>query len=117
MGVIKCFDVVSLVVNEATKQFSPLWKIDEGKLDVLKHYCSVIDKLVEEYDGESFEVDVDDIKMTVCISSTFEDITVQERNQKLSELIKRASSVSFRPSEDSDGVTVDLVFPSIWERA
>jgi hypothetical protein len=117
MGAIKCFDVVSLVVNEATNQFSPLWKTDEGKLNVLKQYCSVIDKLVEEYDGESFEVDVNEIKMTVCISSTFEDITIQEHNQKLNELVKRANSVSFRPSEDGEGVTVDLVFPSVWERA
>lgn len=117
MDAIKCFDVVFLVVNEATNQFSPLWKIDGDKLDILKQYCSIIDELIAEYDGESLEVDVDDIKMTICISSTFEDITVQEHNYKLNELIKRANQVNFRVSDDGEGVTVDLVFPSVWERA
>ena len=32
MEIIRCYDVASTVIEEATKRFSPLWKIDEEKL-------------------------------------------------------------------------------------
>lgn len=60
---VKCFDVVSMVVDEATDQFSQLWKINKERYEILKQYCDVLDSLVEEFDGESFNVEVDDISM------------------------------------------------------
>ena len=33
--VIKCFDVVNMVVEEGSNQFKPLWKVDQEKLDIL----------------------------------------------------------------------------------
>ena len=33
---VKCFDVVSMVVDEANSQFAPLWKPNEEKYKILK---------------------------------------------------------------------------------
>mgnify|MGYP000399924802 FL=1 len=41
--VIKCFDVVNMVVEEGSNQFKPLWKVDQEKLDILHEYCDAID--------------------------------------------------------------------------
>lgn len=30
-SVIKCFDVVNMVVEEASDRFKPLWKVDKEK--------------------------------------------------------------------------------------
>ena len=45
MGKVKCFDVVSELVTEATRQFTPLWKLNEDKYKVLENYCKAVDSL------------------------------------------------------------------------
>ena len=51
--VIKCFDVVNMVVEEGSNQFKPLWKVDQEKLDILHEYCDAIDGILKEFDGDS----------------------------------------------------------------
>lgn len=115
MAEMKCFNVAFLVINEATKQFSPLWEIDNEKLDVLKQYCTVIDSIVKEFGGSELTVDVDDIKLTVSVEVVCDDITIQENNHSFYDLVERAISVSFKQSDD-EGVAVKFVFPSVWNR-
>ena len=62
--VIKCFDVVNMVVEEGSNQFKPLWKVYQEKLDIFHEYCDAIDGILKEFDGDSIDVDIDDIKMT-----------------------------------------------------
>ena len=51
MAFVNCFDVVSMVVEEATKQFAPLWKLDKECNRIFEQYFSVIDSLAEEFGG------------------------------------------------------------------
>lgn len=117
MSFVKCFDVVSMVVEEGCNQFKPLWKIDQEKYKILAQYCSAIDKLSTEFNGVCFEVDVDDIAMTISITLTCKEMSVSSNNHPLVELLKKAASVSFGASEEEDCVDVKFVFPGIWERA
>ena len=50
----KCFDVVSMVVDEATAQFAPIWRPNNEKLRILKQYCGVLDSLAEGFGGVAF---------------------------------------------------------------
>ena len=113
MGFVKCFDVVSMVVEEASNQFSPLWEINKESLDILKQYCSVIDSLAEEFDGESFDVEIDDIKMTIGITLECSDITIEYSSHNFYKLAQRSNSVTFSVSEDGN-LNVKFVFPSVW---
>lgn len=115
MPELKCFNVASLVIDEATEQFSPLWKVDKEKLTIFNQYCTVIDELVNEFGGLELTVDVDDIKLTISIEVVCEDITIQESKHRFYDLAERAIELSFMKSEDGD-VVVRFVFPSIWER-
>lgn len=113
---VKCFDVVSMVVEEATKQFAPLWKESEEDLKILKEYCNIIDALSEEFGGEAYKVEVDDIKMTVSVSVDCKDILINTKTNGFYALVERAISVGFS-AIDSGAMTVTFVFPSVWERA
>lgn len=113
---ITCFDVVSMVVEEATKQFSPLWKLNDENYKILGQYCNYIDELAKEFDGESYEVDVDEIKMTIAIKMECADMTIESKSHKFSELAKRSISFGFS-SVGEDMMAVEFVFPSVWERA
>lgn len=116
MGVVKCIDVVSMVVEEATKQFSPLWTVNKDNYSILEQYCSVIDSLAEEFDCEAFDVSVDDIRMTIAISLECNDIVIDSSTHIFYSLVQRSKSIGFSVSEDGN-LNITFVFPSVWERA
>lgn len=116
MSFVNCFDVVSMVVEEATRQFAPLWKIDKESNRILEQYCSVIDSLAEEFGGISYNVEVDDIAMTITITMECEDMTIESKNHRFYSLATRSKVLGFSASKDGN-VNVKFVFPSVWTRA
>ena len=116
MSFVKCFDVVSMVVDEATKQFAPLWKIHEERNSILGQYCAVIDSLAEEFGGKSFDVAVDDISMEIAVIMECDDIVIESKTHKFYTLAQRTKSLGFSVSDDG-GLNVKFVFPSVWVRA
>lgn len=115
MNYVNCFDVVSMVVDEATAQFTPIWKINNDDYRILQQYCRALDALASEFDGETFEVSINDDK-TVSIMMECEDMTIKTRVHDYYELAQRAVSFGFSVSEDGD-LVIEFVFPSVWEKA
>lgn len=112
---IKCFDVMSMVIDEANDRFAPLWKVNNEKYDILKQYCEYIDKLANDFDGLSFDVEVDEIQMIIKITLECLDIVIEEPTHYFYELAKRTNEFRFSVSEDGN-LNISFVFPSIWER-
>lgn len=115
--VIKCFDVVNMVVEEGSNQFKPLWKVDQEKLDILHEYCDAIDGILKEFDGDSIDVDIDDIKMTICITVECEDLTIESKEHQFHQLVERAIGFGFEKSKEREAMCVKFVFPSVWDKA
>lgn len=113
---IKCFDAVEMVVEEANKQFSPIWEMNKDNYQILKQYCDVIDKLSKEYEGESYEVEIDDIIMTISITMDCLDMIVDKTNKDFLQIAERAISIGFSTNDDGM-LSIKFVFPSLWERA
>lgn len=116
MSFIKCFDAASMVIEDATERFKPLWCIDDEKLNVLKQYCDAIDLLSKEFDGESFEIEVDEITMEISIALECGEIVIESDNHILYDLAKRAVKYGFSPST-KDTLLIKFIFPSIWNKA
>ena len=116
MSFVSCFDVVSMVVEEATSRFAPLWKLDKQNNKILEQYCSVIDSLAAEFGGESFEVDVDEIAMTITITMECADMTIESNTHKFYSLARRAMALGFSATKEGN-LNVKFVFPSVWTRA
>lgn len=112
---VKCFDIVNMIIEEADEQFGSLWKINEENYKILEQYCSAMDILAKEHDGEAFEVEVDDIAMTVAIGMECPDFTVRDKDILYYELVKRAVSFGFSTTEEGN-LLVKFTFPSIWEK-
>lgn len=113
--VFKTFDVASMVLEEANQRFAPIWEPDKEKLDILKQYCEAIDTLIEEFDGESLDIEVDETQMTICVQLECEDITIETQRHRYYDLIQRSVSFGFSSTEN-DTVVLKLVFPSIWNK-
>ena len=113
---VKCFDVVSMVVDEATKRFSPFWKVNQENYDILKQYCDVLDSLSKKFDGEAFEAEVDEENMTIHIGMECHDMVIESKEHGYYSLAKRALSFGFSVSDDGL-LCIKFVFPSVWEKA
>ena len=116
MAFVKCFDVVTMVTDEASAQFSPSFRENKERKQILEQYCGILDKLAEEFDGESFEVEVDEIKMTVVVRMECPDIIIQSHDHLFYKLAMHALSVRFS-HVNSNAMAIEFVFPSIWEKA
>lgn len=113
---IKCFDVVEMVTEEASRQFSPLFRENAERKSILKEYCAALDEMAEDFNGEAFEVSVDDIEMTISIKLACSDILIQSKEHPFYELVKRSARFNISHG-DGDNLAVEFVFPSIWEKA
>lgn len=113
---IKCFDVVSMVVDEASKQFgSIIWELNKEKYDVLKNYCEAIDKLSDSFDGVSFEAEVDEINMTIKITLECAEAIVDSPNHIYYKLLERSKSFGISVT-DNNTINLSFVFPSLWDK-
>ena len=110
---IKCFDVVNMVVEEATNRFAPIWKINEEHYNVLQSYCDIIDSIARFNDAESFDVEVSEVDMTIKIVIESPDL-VSDENDSFTELIRHTVGFGFSASEEGL-LRTKLVFPSIWQ--
>lgn len=115
MNFVKCFDAVDMVVEEANKQFAPLWRLNKEKYKILGQYCQVIDSLSDEFDGVSYDVEIDDIAMTVAVTLECQDINIQQQSHKYYSLAQRAITFGFSTSEDGN-LNVKFVFQSVWDK-
>lgn len=114
---LKCFDIAEMVIGEAAKQFSPIWIVDEEKKEIFKQYCDVLDSISEEFDGEAFEIDVDDVRMTISVKLFCRELTIEDKSHPFYALAKRALSMSFEYEKEDRNMSVEFVFPSIWNKA
>lgn len=111
---IKCFDIVSMVTDEASARFAPLFKEDPERKDILREYCEALDVVAEECSADSIEAEVHEIEMTIAIRIESADITVS-KNHIFYELVDRALSVRYFNS-GNDSVITEFIYPSIWQK-
>lgn len=116
MGFIKCFDVVEMVTDEATKQFGRLFtESNEGK-QWLKEYCKKVDTIAEQFNGVSYEVDVDDETMDITISLVCGEFETDKTSTAFHEVMQGAKKVAFK-SGDSGEIQIDFILSGIWNKA
>lgn len=112
---VKCFDAVSMVVEEMTKEL-PLYFLNEEKMDILSEYCEIIDTFAERFSVESVGAEVD-LDNQIVISLDCDDSIVSYNPSKdvLTQLFDRAVSVSFSTT-NGENVVMKFVFPSVWDK-
>ena len=111
---VSTYDIVEMVIDEATEQFGNRWVIPKAKKKNLKTDCDLIDRLVSEFDCESAEADIDDETLKLKVSVVCPDMVLEYgRIHPFFTLIQHAESFSFSAVEDS--LKVDFVFAGLWE--
>lgn len=115
MSFVKCYDVTEMVVEEATKQFGSLFKVDTKKESALKDLCEIIDSMAEKFGGISYEVVVDDETTEITISLVCNEFETDKEISEFHKVTACANKVVFKAA-DSEHLQIDFVFGGIWER-
>ena len=110
-----CYNYAELVLDEASERFAPLFRENREHKKVFRQYCDVMDELAREFNGVSFEFEVNEETMDISVTLVCPDIVLQYANHRFYELTARALSVRFGVLEGNLAVT--FTFPSIWVRA
>ena len=113
MSFVKCFDVVNMVLEEATEQFAPLWQQDSSRAEQLRRYCGIIDSVVDEFGGTCFEVEVDEDTMQIHLELVCQKVIFQE-NSKLLSVIRR-SAVTRIVRRNGNELGIHFVFSGVWQ--
>lgn len=118
MSKMKSRDVMSEMIELATERFGHFWKENEQFKDILFNYCDNLDILADEFGGFGFNIEIDEILMTIEYILEFSETAIDIYGNKhiLFELLKRAERFETFASEDGN-LCIKFVFPSIWERA
>lgn len=112
----KSFPVVDSVLKDANERFAPTFEPDAERVDILRQYCSVIDGMIEEFRGDEFECEVDEVAMTVRISIVMESVESDEPKHVFNQLVERA--IQFHVDYISSAkLRFTFVFPSLWRKA
>ena len=109
-----CYNYAEIVLDEASVRFAPLFRENRESKKVFRQYCSILDDLAHEFNGESFEFEVDEETMTISVTLVCPDKVLQYNSHRFYELAARALSVRFSVSEGKLAVTFE--FPSLWVR-
>lgn len=114
MGKVKCFNVVEELIVEGNKQFAPFYIPNAENVRILSQHCHAIDILCNDFDGESIEVEIDDIQLTIQIAIECHKILF---NHKLLHTLKeRALNLEIIHLPDEDGLfRITFVFPPVWD--
>jgi hypothetical protein len=116
MSAIKCYDVASMVIEDANERFAPIWKPNTEFLQGFEMCCDAIDIIAQEFGGITFDVEVNEDNMEITVALECDEIMVENDNHILYKLIKRTIRYGFSASEDGN-LLVSLVFPGIWSKS
>lgn len=115
MSFVSVYDIVEMVIDEATEQFGGHWFIPKDRQIVLQTDCTLMDRLVSEFSCESVETDIDDETLNLKISIVCPDMVLEYgRMHPFFTLIQHTESFGFSAVDDS--IRVDFVFAGLWEK-
>lgn len=116
MGFVKCFDVVMMVAEEATKQFGSLLCVDEDKERLLESYCEILDSIAKRFNGVSFDVEVDDETTDITVSLVCDEFEIDEHSDEFYSLVSKTKKINIKAC-DSDKIQIDFTFGGIWVKS
>lgn len=111
-----CYNEVTSIIFDASKQFGRDYVLQEGKFGRLRDICVIIDELAQELDAEALDVSIDEYSRRLSISIECEEMVLEYgRTSDFFKLIKMVDSFSFSKAGD-DLMRVDFNIERMWER-
>ncbi len=109
----RTFDMLKIILDEATERFSGQFVEGEIEKKQLEKTCALIDTFAEINEASSLDIAVDDDTKEITISIVCNPFEFVDSSDPFIQIINKAKEFSFS-APDYDHLTVDFVFDSIW---
>lgn len=116
MESVRCYDVVKMVLDEATEQFGSLMRENEEERTMIENCCSIIDELSVKFGGVSYEAGVEDKTLEIIISLVCEEFETDAVSSGFCELFNHTKKIKFS-SENDEMIKIEFIFEGIWQKA
>ena len=119
----KCYDVASMVIEEATDKFKDEYALNKYRLKQIEGYCILFDEMCEEFNGDSYTVEIDDDK-DIRITLGCESFIVRDKNSPFYEALKNSKIAFFSEPSSKENenrnlgeewVQFTLVYNGVWD--
>lgn len=111
---IKTFDVLEAVVEEATSQFAPNLVLSAERMAEMKNVCKLVDFVIKDFDCDAYEVDTDIETASVMISVECMDIVMENGDSHpFFKLIREAKMFTLK-NVDKESMRLTFFFDKIW---
>lgn len=112
MGLVKCFDVVTMLTDEVKEHLGNPVIENVDKKNELQKSCEMIDVVAQQFGGFSYDVEVNEQTMEISISFVCEEFETSVGSE-FCDLLGRAKKERFRVSGE-DRIELTFVFNGIW---
>lgn len=114
MSYKRCYDSMIELVEEASEKFGEGSILNETKFDSLKYVCNAIDRFIEEFECESYEVSVDETEKRFTIEVVTDEVVFEYgRSNEFFSLIQFLSSFSFS-KKGADCIRIVMNIDNMW---
>lgn len=117
MNLAKCFEIASIVLNEATNRFSDAYVEDEEKKNEFKCFCEILDDVILRFDEVYVGVYVDEVSKEIAVTVTCGQFEVGKASDPFHELFRRSNRVSIKrdpEKEESCCIQIRFEMNGIW---
>ena len=110
----KCFDTVSVMLDEESKRLAPKYVPSDRLVKTMKKICAAIDRVLELDSGTGFSMEINE-NHTLYISFYVEEIKVVVGESEFFQFVLENSQYFEVENMNGELLKVHLVFPSVWE--
>lgn len=115
MGNINTYNDALPVLKRASKDFRVDRVENEKKKKALKIRCSLVDYLLEEYNGSFFQIDVDDHGKSIKFTFGVSDVQWLSRSSPELKLLMISSDFTKFEVDGDGNLVISVSFPGIWD--
>ena len=113
MRFINCFDMVEIAIDSFSTSNTDVVRVSPSKKELLRHYCDILQKISDDFDGAGFSVDIDEHTMDITVSLVCEDFEVRTMKQEFINLLNDLKGFGVKYFDD-DHYEVSFTFEGIW---
>lgn len=110
-----CYDIAKMIIDESTNKFGNIYELNDDKIKEIKFCCEIIDSLYEEFEGESYTVEVDEETMNVVMTLECGEIVITSLTHDFYEFLESVEKCIFSAGEN-DRLYIKFLFSSVWEQ-
>lgn len=111
---VNSFDVVSIVIDEASKKFGNDYFVDTERLNLIKGYCEAIDRIMEENESRSIEAEIKESDKSINISFSCDVFSAYSDDNVFCSLVLCSNAIGFYIDEDDQSAIIELNFDGVW---